>query len=101
MESQTQIFLPMSAVWTPLDRSVKIRSSTTFWGGLNYRSHPILSIVSERELAARIRELSEQLKRTTSSAEALASQVAEAIRQERRAGLPYIPPKTDSQTGDH
>jgi hypothetical protein len=59
---------------------------------------PDITQVPDRELATRMRELSEQLKRTTRSAEALASQVTEAIRQERRAGLPYIPPEPDAHT---
>jgi hypothetical protein len=41
--------------------------------------------------------MNRSMERTTRSAEALARQVAEAIRQERRAGQPYSPSKTDAE----
>jgi hypothetical protein len=44
-----------------------------------------------------LRGMNRSMERTTRSAEALARQVAEAIRQERRAGLPCNPSKTDAE----
>jgi hypothetical protein len=72
---------------------------TQFW--LDFGTvQPDSNDVPDRELAARIRELSEQLKGARSSVEALAPQVAEAIRQERRAGQPRIAPETDPPAGE-
>lgn len=56
---------------------------------------PDSSDVPESDLTARVRELSDQLKQTTSSAQELAIKIAEAIRQERRAGRPYTPSKPE------
>jgi hypothetical protein len=46
--------------------------------------------VHERELADCIKTLVEELKRTTRTAEELTATVADAIRREREAGLPFL-----------
>jgi hypothetical protein len=46
--------------------------------------------VHEPELAARLQALVEELRRTTRTAEELTATVADAIRRERKAGLPFV-----------